>query len=82
MGNCPFEPGRLIGGNYIDALALVSKEAWAAVGGYGVFRVMGWEDFDFWCRLVENGFWGCRVGDSPLAEYRVHGEYVGRRPLD
>jgi len=82
MGNCPFEPGRLIGGNYIDALALVSKEAWAAVGGYRVFRVMGWEDYDFWCRLVENGFWGCRAGDSPLAEYRVHGNSMLRTITD
>jgi GT2 family glycosyltransferase/glycosyltransferase involved in cell wall biosynthesis len=78
MGNCPFEPGRFIGGNYIDALALVSKEAWAAVGGYGVFRVMGWEDFDFWCRLVEHGLWGCRAGEIPLAEYRVHGNSMLR----
>jgi glycosyltransferase involved in cell wall biosynthesis/SAM-dependent methyltransferase len=78
MGNCPFEPGRLIGGNYIDALALVSKEAWAAVDGYRTFRIMGWEDFDFWCRLVEIGLWGCRAGDSPLAEYRVHGNSMLR----
>lgn len=82
MGNCPFEPGRLIGGNYIDALALVSKEAWAAVGGYRVLRVMGWEDFDFWCRLVENGWWGCRAGDGPLAEYRVHGNSMLRTTTD
>jgi GT2 family glycosyltransferase/SAM-dependent methyltransferase len=78
MGNCPFEPGRFIGGNYIDALALVSKEAWSAVGGYRTFRIMGWEDFDFWCRLVENGLWGCRAGDSPLADYRVHGSSMLR----
>jgi glycosyltransferase involved in cell wall biosynthesis len=77
MGNCPFEPGRFIGGNYIDALALVSKEAWAAVDGYGVFP-LGWEDFDFWCRLVEKGLWGCRAGDGPLADYRVHGNSMLR----
>ena len=31
-----------------------------------------WEDFDFWCKLVERGFWGERVPGDPLAEYRVH----------
>jgi glycosyltransferase involved in cell wall biosynthesis len=78
MGICPFEPGRLIGGNYIDALALISKEAWAAVGGYNAFRIMGWEDYDFWCRLVEKGLWGCRAGEVPLAYYRVHGQSMLR----
>jgi glycosyltransferase involved in cell wall biosynthesis/GT2 family glycosyltransferase/SAM-dependent methyltransferase len=72
MGIDPFEPGRFIGWNYIDAMALVAKEAWAAVGGYGEFRVMGWEDYDFWCRLVEKGLWGTPVSGVPLAEYRVH----------
>jgi glycosyltransferase involved in cell wall biosynthesis/SAM-dependent methyltransferase len=78
MGICPFEPGRLIGGNYIDALALVSKEAWVAVGGYKAFRIMGWEDYDFWCRLVEKGLWGCRAGEIPLAHYRVHSQSMLR----
>jgi GT2 family glycosyltransferase/glycosyltransferase involved in cell wall biosynthesis len=77
MGNDPFEPGRFIGWNYIDAMALVSKEAWAAVGGYGEFR-MGWEDYDFWCRLIENGLWGCPASSAPLAEYRVHGSSMIR----
>jgi glycosyltransferase involved in cell wall biosynthesis/SAM-dependent methyltransferase len=72
MGCYPFEPGRFIGGNYIDAMALLSKEAWAAVGGFGDFR-LGWEDFDFWCRLTEIGLRGCPAGKEPLAEYRIHG---------
>ena len=72
MGIDPFEPGRFIGWNYIDAMALVSKEAWAAVGGYGDLPVMGWEDYDFWCRLIEYGLWGSPASNTPLAEYRVH----------
>jgi len=72
MGTEPFEPGRFIGWNYIDAMALVSKEAWAAVGGYGELPVMGWEDYDFWCRLVEHGLWGAPASSTPIAEYRVH----------
>ncbi len=58
-------------GNYIDAMALVSKAAWAAVGGYNRGRG-GWEDFAFVCRLVEHGFWGEQVPGGALAEYRVH----------
>lgn len=72
LGNHRFEPARFIGGNFIDAMALVSKEAWAAVEGYADLRI-GWEDFDFWCRLVERGLFGCPAGEVPLAEYRVHG---------
>jgi SAM-dependent methyltransferase len=59
-----------VAGNFVDAMALVSKEAWALVGGYDHVR-HGWEDYDFWCRIAEVGLAGewC----SPvLAEYRVH----------
>ena len=66
----PFEPMRLAGGNYIDAMALVAKSAWAAVGGYDHIE-HGWEDYDFWCRCAEHGFWGAPAREV-LAEYRVH----------
>jgi glycosyltransferase involved in cell wall biosynthesis len=71
IGTPPFEPNRLAGGNYIDAMAMVAKWAWAAVGGYNHLR-HGWEDYDFWCSLVEHGCWGIAV-PTILAEYRVHG---------
>ena len=70
FGVLPFSAGRLMSGNYIDAMALVAKWAWAAGGGYDHVR-FGWEDYDFWCRLVERGLWGEAVGEV-LAEYRVH----------
>lgn len=71
IGVPPFEPMRLAGGNYIDAMAMVAKWSWAAVGGYSDLRD-GWEDYDFWCSLVEHGSWGTAV-PRVLAEYRVHG---------
>jgi glycosyltransferase involved in cell wall biosynthesis len=71
IGIPPFEPMRLAGGNYIDAMALVAKWGWAAVGGYSHLH-HGWEDYDFWCSLVEHGCWGAAV-PRILAEYRVHG---------
>ncbi|MGI3778225.1 MAG: glycosyltransferase, partial [Janthinobacterium lividum] len=70
FGVLPFSPGRLMSGNYVDAMALVAKWAWAAGGGYDHVR-FGWEDYDFWCRLVERGLWGEAVPEV-LAEYRVH----------
>jgi glycosyltransferase involved in cell wall biosynthesis/GT2 family glycosyltransferase/SAM-dependent methyltransferase/uncharacterized protein YbaR (Trm112 family) len=68
--NVPYDPQRLVAGNYIDAMALVSKEAWAIVGGYDHVR-HGWEDFDFWCRLAERGLQG-EWRPEVLAHYRVH----------
>lgn len=65
-------PARFAAGNYIDAMALVRKSAWSAVGGYLHMQTMGWEDFEMWCRFVEDGFWGTWVKES-LARYRVHG---------
>jgi GT2 family glycosyltransferase/glycosyltransferase involved in cell wall biosynthesis/SAM-dependent methyltransferase len=70
IGDEAFSPVRFSGGNYVDAMALISKWAWAAVGGYAHIQ-SGWEDYDFWCRCVEHGFWGLQVPEV-LAEYRVH----------
>jgi glycosyltransferase involved in cell wall biosynthesis len=70
IGEQAFSPARFSGGNYVDAMALIGKWAWAAVGGY-VHIDNGWEDYDFWCRCVEHGFWGVWVPEI-LAEYRVH----------
>jgi hypothetical protein len=50
-------------------LALISKEAWAAVGGYNDAGT-GPEEIDLCGRLVEAGFSGCAAGDAPLVEYR------------
>ena len=72
MGEAPFEAARLQTGNYIDAMAMVAKWAWAAAGGYYVRRdAMGWEDFDLWLNLVELGQFGIAVPEIQ-AEYRVH----------
>ncbi len=71
MGSLPYAPARLIGVPYIDAMALVSVAAWAAVGGYFEGR-LGWEDYEFWCRMAEYGLSGLQVAPEPLADYRVH----------
>jgi glycosyltransferase involved in cell wall biosynthesis/SAM-dependent methyltransferase len=71
IGRFAYDPQRLIGSNYIDAMALVAKAAWVAAGGYRRTQG-GWEDFAFWCQLAERGLFGAQVPGEPLAEYRVH----------
>lgn len=66
----PYSAQRFVAGNYIDAMALVSKEAWAMIGGYDHVKY-GWEDYDFWARMAEMGLTG-EPHPSILAQYRVH----------
>jgi glycosyltransferase involved in cell wall biosynthesis/SAM-dependent methyltransferase len=70
--NAAYDPVRLANGNYIDAMAVISRAAWAGVGGYDLHANQGWEDFDFWCKLAERGLRGELVPGPALAEYRVH----------
>ena len=73
MGDVDWDPVRFATGNYIDAMAMVRRSAWARAGGYQKMEIAtGWEDFSFWCRFAELGLRGCRVREI-LAHYRVHG---------
>ena len=71
MGFNEFDPSRFQSGNYIDAMAMVRKACWIAVGGYSPLEPVGWEDYDFWCKLIEKGLFGVRV-PHVIAKYRVH----------
>ena len=51
-------------------MALVRRSAWQSVGGYTHIDG-GWEDFDFWCKLVDGGFHGIQC-PRVLAVYRSH----------
>jgi glycosyltransferase involved in cell wall biosynthesis len=68
---CAWDPARLRRGNYIDAMALIRKAAWAHAGGYVKGDFIGWEDYELWCRFVEHGFWSLAVPEA-VAGYRVH----------
>ncbi|MCO5153703.1 MULTISPECIES: glycosyltransferase family A protein [unclassified Shinella] len=57
-------------GPYIDAMALVHKRVWERVGGY-THLDGGWEDYDFWCKLIEFNSLCCYVPEF-LGKYRVH----------
>lgn len=66
-----WDPESLAKYNYIDAMAMVSKAAWASVGGYDISMIHGLEDYDLWLRFVEQGFFGIHI-PKVLARYRVH----------
>jgi glycosyltransferase involved in cell wall biosynthesis len=68
-----WNPGRLAHGNYIDALSLVRKSAWQAVGGFARLFNPGHEDYDLWCKFVEHGFTGAFIPEV-LCRYRIHGD--------
>ena len=55
------------GGN---AMTLVRREAWQAIGGY-THIPGGWEDFDFWCSLIDAGWHGV-LCPQVLATYTSH----------
>ena len=56
--------------NYIDAMALVRRSAWNDVGGYTHIEG-GWEDYDFWCCLIDAG-WHGEICPQTLASYISH----------
>lgn len=68
-----WDPDRLAIGPYIDAAALIKREAWSSVGGFREMPAMGWEDYDFCCRIHENGLAG-QVVPEMLWSYRTHKE--------
>jgi GT2 family glycosyltransferase len=57
-------------GNVVDAMALIRRSAWTSVSGYSHIEG-GWEDYDFWCKLIAHGFHGVQC-PMVLATYRSH----------
>ena len=64
-------------GNIVDAMALVRHSAWEYVGGYTHIEG-GWEDYDFWCKLLEAGYYGLQC-PRILAVYRSHSKSMSFR---
>lgn len=64
-----WDPKSLKLANYIDAMSLVSRWAWEAVGGYTHIEG-GWEDYDFWCKFVDKRI-SCIFVPEILSRYRV-----------
>lgn len=67
-----WDPARLRIGNYIDAMAMIRRDALAASDGYAVLADdHGWEDYDLWCRFATLGLNGVFLPEV-LCDYRVH----------
>jgi glycosyltransferase involved in cell wall biosynthesis len=61
---------KLIRGNFVNASALVRREAFEAVGGFDP-GLTGHEDHALWVALLERG-WGGVFVPEPLLRYRRH----------
>jgi hypothetical protein len=61
--------------NYIDAQAMLRVDVWREVGGFREddLRIYGWEDWDLWLRLAEEGRRGVLVPEM-LGRYRTQAE--------
>jgi GT2 family glycosyltransferase len=77
MGGSPlvsyygWNPERLRHANYIDALSMIRIADLRRHGGYAIDRrLFGWEDYDLWCAIAEEGGFGSQVPEI-LARYRV-----------
>jgi glycosyltransferase involved in cell wall biosynthesis len=67
-----WDPALLAEVNYIDTMALISREALLWVKGYHVVGDdRGLEDYDLWCRFAEAGLSGVFLPEV-LGDYRVH----------
>jgi glycosyltransferase involved in cell wall biosynthesis len=71
----PFSPFSLVRGrNYINGSALTMRADYLAVGGYREdVELLGFDDWDFWLRMVEHGKRGTYV-PRPLLHWRRHAE--------
>lgn len=69
----PWDTAQLMGGNYIDAMALIRRSRLDELGGYTTdVRLYGWEDYDLWCKVVERGGHGVLVPEI-LGRYKSAG---------
>jgi glycosyltransferase involved in cell wall biosynthesis len=77
-----WDPQRLRSGNYIDAFALIRRDAMEAMNGYAYDeRLYGWEDYDLWVRMAEAGRHGVFVAEI-IGRYRVgHSSMISQTNL-
>ncbi len=74
ISNVVWNPERFKRENCVDAMSLIRKDALVAVGGYSELKAvgkLGWEDYDLWCKFIDQDFYGVPVPEI-LARYRTH----------
>jgi hypothetical protein len=75
-----FELAKMLGGNYVDACAVLRKETWKDVGGFDG-AMTGLEDWEFWIHVAERG-WRFHRLDAVAFEYRVRPESLLTESLE
>lgn len=65
--------GAWMDSNRTACTTLFPRAAWAKVGGFDEAMRDGYEDWDFWVRLVAAGY-GVATIDEQLFDYRYHGD--------
>ena len=63
-----YNPSKLYHDNMVSTAAAFTRTAWSRSGGYK--SGIGYEDWDYWLTLAENGDWGMSIHE-PLFRYRV-----------
>jgi glycosyltransferase involved in cell wall biosynthesis len=63
----------LLWANHPSVCALMRREAWERAGGYKPALRSGYEDWEFWIALAEQGMHGICL-PAPVFNYRRHGE--------
>ncbi len=76
-----FSKQQLRDGNYIHNSSLIKREAFEAVGGYHQQMGDGYEDWDLYISLVEQGYMGAYV-PRVLLDYRRHEGSLSRNEMD
>lgn len=76
----PYDALQLNRNNMVVTAAEFKKDAWKAVGGYK--SGLGYEDWEYWMNLAENGFFGKSIPE-PLFVYRMsmQSRYVNEKEL-
>jgi len=67
----PFSPRALVTAAFVNASALVRRDAFEAVGGFDPTWLLGHEDMELWVRMLYHGLHGLLVPE-PLIWYRRH----------
>lgn len=75
---CEYNAHNLLSDNMVKTSAMYKKEAWEVVGGYK--EGIGYEDWEFWINLAENGYFGKLILE-PLFFYMVaeNSRYISDR---
>ena len=73
--NQAYDYGRLLRGNYIDAMAMFRKKDLIELGNYDEQLPRGgWEDFELWLRVGRQGKNVRFIEGPPLSFYRLHSQ--------